>query len=415
MAKAQKRKDPDGRNLNDNEFFRKADGLYVYRYYDSFRQRKQVTAKSLKLLREKENQINEALQSNIDFSKSRTTKLNDAFDNILDLREKRGRLRPTTKANYKLMWDNCVRDTIGMKKISDIRPAMVEAFFTILTQERGFSQNTNKFIFSLLRMTFQWAVDNSIIMKSPCDYDSVRYAKASGKPKEPHKALSRNQVTALLEYMEGSVYKHYAPFVRFAIHSGMRCSEICGLCWDDVNEKTGIVSVTKQLQYKKVDGETKLMITLPKSKAGTRDVDIDQGMTQALASQKKYNFALGLMATTNVDGYEGFIFPTHSGKPSTVTGINLALKRIVDSYNTEETEKAKREHREPDYLPHLSSHDLRHTAITLMLLSGMAIADVQAKVGHENADVTMNVYNHSVKEERQRNTGLLDDFLAEAK
>ena len=43
----------------------------------------------------------------------------------------------------------------------------------------------------------------------------------------------------------------------------------------------------------------------------------------------------------------------------------------------------------------LTAHSLRHTAVTLALLSGQSLTDVQAFARHSNINTTM-IYNHSV-------------------
>lgn len=54
------RTDSFGNTLEKNEFVRESDGLYVFRY-DFFGERKQVTAKTLDLLREKKKKIPEKI------------------------------------------------------------------------------------------------------------------------------------------------------------------------------------------------------------------------------------------------------------------------------------------------------------------------------------------------------------------
>jgi integrase len=45
----------------------------------------------------------------------------------------------------------------------------------------------------------------------------------------------------------------------------------------------------------------------------------------------------------------------------------------------------------------VSLHNLRHTAATLLLAQGGTVKDVQGILGHEKADITLNVYAKMVE------------------
>ena len=63
-------------------------------------------------------------------------------------------------------------------------------------------------------------------------------------------------------------------------------------------------------------------------------------------------------------------------------------------------ERAKRERRKPEEMPHISAHVLRHTACTRMAETDLDIKVVQYVMGHANISVTMDVYNHVTDQER---------------
>ena len=76
------------------------------------------------------------------------------------------------------------------------------------------------------------------------------------------------------------------------------------------------------------------------------------------------------------------------------TTVNFILRDIVKAYNEEENERAKRERRKPEELPHISAHILRHTVCTRMAETDLDMKVVQYVMGHANISVTMEVYNH---------------------
>lgn len=102
----------------------------------------------------------------------------------------------------------------------------------------------------------------------------------------------------------------------------------------------------------------------------------------------------GRRSEAKIDGYTGFLFVTKNGTVYAVSAINFILNNIVKKYNKMEQEKASKEKRNTEYLPHISSHILRHTACTRMAEQGMDVKVLQYIMGHSDVGVTMNVYNH---------------------
>ncbi len=87
-------------------------------------------------------------------------------------------------------------------------------------------------------------------------------------------------------------------------------------------------------------------------------------------------------------------------RPCFQSSVNFILLDIVKTYNQEERERAKRERRKPEEMPHIYAHILRYTACTRMAEPNLDIKVVQYVMGHANICVTMDVYNHVTDEER---------------
>ena len=73
---------------------------------------------------------------------------------------------------------------------------------------------------------------------------------------------------------------------------------------------------------------------------------------------------LGLQSNVDIGGRSGFIFNTKHGRPIMPAGVNSFLKNIVNVYNKKESKLAEEEKREPELMPPISSHTLRHTGCT---------------------------------------------------
>lgn len=392
------RKDSKGRNLRTGESERK-DGIYMYRYTDvKSGKRQTIYAGELPELREKEKQIAKDLDDNIltDTAIKKMT-LNTLFERYMQTR----RFYDSTKINYENMWDSHVRNEFGEKKVVQLRPSDIKIFYNEMSQ-KGLANNTIKYIHTLLYPVLELAVDDDIIRKNPAKNTlSGDYGKA---PKEKD-ILTVEQQEKLFAFVCGSpVYNVYIPMLTAMLELGLRCGELIGLTWSDVDMEKKEISINHQLIYKDFGDGYKFHINTPKTKAGNRIIPMSQVVQRAFTEQKKINFMLGRHSIEEIDGYSDFIFLAKTGRPLMPSAVNNVLYNIIDAYNKAETGKAEEERRTPAFLPKISSHSLRHTACTNMAKRGMNIKILQYIMGHAHSDVTMDVYNHiagmeDVKEE----------------
>ena len=382
------RKDSKGRNLHTGENQRK-DGSYMYRHTDKRSGKRQtVYAGDLPELREKEKQIARDLDDDIltDSAIKKMT-VNTLFDTYMDTKE----LSDTTRINYVKMWNNHAKDEIGNIKVVRLRSSHVKAFYAKMSRAE-YSHSTIKLIHSLLYPALEMAVDDDIIRKNPARNTlSGRYGETA-KEKE---VLTLGQQERLFSFMrESSVYNAYVPMFTLMLEAGLRCGELIGLTWNDVDMEKREVSVNHQLIYKDLGDGYKFHAGTPKTDAGTRRIPLSQKAYDAFTEQKGQNDMLGRRCTEEIDGYTDFIFLAKTGRPLMPAAVNNVICNVIDAYNREEVKKAKKEHRKAELLPKISAHNMRHTACTNMAGKGMNVKVLQYIMGHAHCDITMNVYNH---------------------
>jgi integrase len=352
------RKDPKGRKLREGENWRN-DGRYSYRYTD-VRTGKRLTvyAQDLPELREKEKQIAKDMEDNIltDGAIKKMT-LNTLFERYMATRE----LADTTRVSYVRAWENRVKDEIGNIKVVQLLPSHIKAYYAKLSKA-GYAYSTIKYIHNLLYPALEMAVDDDIIRKNPAKSSISDY----GKTAEEKEALTVSQQEKFMEFVKQSnVYNTYSPMFTIMIGTGLRCGELIGLTWKDINIKAKTVNVDHQLIYKNLGDGCKFHISTPKTESGIRIIPMTQEVAKAFEEQRKINFMLA--------------------KDKSIE---------VDAYNKVEVERAKKEHRKAELLPKFSAHVMRHTACTRMAECRMDVKVLQYIMGHAHIDVTMEVYNH---------------------
>lgn len=132
-----------------------------------------------------------------------------------------------------------------------------------------------------------------------------------------------------------------------------------------------------------------------KTEAGRRDIPLTASARKSLIRQKEITLLLGKSSKLKeVDGISDFVFTNTQGTPYAANAVNFILKNIVNAYNKLEDINAANEHREPELLPHISAHILRHTACTRLAESGLEPKVLQYIMGHANLAVTMDIYTH---------------------
>ena len=169
------------------------------------------------------------------------------------------------------------------------------------------------------------------------------------------------------------------------------------------NMKNQEIHVGGQLVYYEGDEGYCFHDSETKTDAGIRDIPMTQMVYDAFRKQRELNLMLGLQSNVEIGGRSGFIFNTKHGRPIMPAGVNSFLKNIVNAYNKKESKLAEEEKREPELMPPISSHTLRHTGCTRLGENNVNPKVMQYVMGHSDAQITMNVYNHIAEKSHVEN------------
>ncbi len=414
---SEKRRDSKNRILQNGESQRK-DGKYEFKYVDVNGVRR--SAYSWKLvetdkvpkgkrcglsLREMEKQIRRDLEDGISTHTANSMTLNELFDTYMSTKE----LKKSTRTNYMYMYKNYVSDTIGKRRIASIKYSDVKKFYNSLILEKKFKPNSMEIINTILHPVFTMAVRDGYIRTNPSDGVMAEIKKSHNWEKPKRHALTQQQQALFINFLaESEIYNHWLPLMTVFLGTGCRVGEVIGLTWDDCDFKEGIISINHNLIYRQQDdGKCEMHITTPKTEAGKRIVPMFEAVRKALLQEKKQQMKHGFNSTV-IDGYSGFVFTNRCGYVHNPQTINRAIKRIYTACNEQETERAKKEHRQPVLIPHFSVHNLRHTFCTRFCENETDLKIIQEIMGHSDITTTMNIYNEATKERKQESFARLE-------
>lgn len=169
------------------------------------------------------------------------------------------------------------------------------------------------------------------------------------------KALSNEQLELLLKSDKLQKSRYYIV-AYIASKCGLRCSEILGLTWNDIDRENLIIQVNKQ--WKKTKDGSFGFGTL-KSKNSYREVPISKNVLNFLDKYKLKN-------PVQINGRIA---------PFSYDCINLYLNPLLHE------------------LADISIHELRHTYITMLIAKGIDFKTVAKIAGHD-VKQTLSTYSH---------------------
>lgn len=401
---SEKRRDNKGRILKTGEAQR-PDGKYMYRYVDKSGNRQTVYSwklvetdkipsgkRCVASLRDLEKQIQKDIDDDIRTVEASTTTVNDLFRLFMDIRKD---LRSTTRCTYLCLYDAHVKEPIGYKKIKDIKFTDIQKLCMDLVQEKNLKPSTVDKIQSLLYQVFERAVMDNMVRYNPCK-GAFRSLKLSvGSDQEKRHALTEEEQQRFIEYVYKSpLYKRWGPLFTVLLGTGIRIGEALGLRWCDCDFKRNVIIIDHILLYKTTETSGyQYHIAEPKTKSGFREIPMLSDVRKTLLKYKKCRPVQ--QSDFTVDGYTDFIFLNNNGQVFMPSAVYDAIQRIQNDYNREEYFKAKKEHREPCYLPKFSAHNLRHTFCTRLCENESNMKIIQDVMGHKNITTTMDVYNEA--------------------
>jgi integrase len=286
----------------------------------------------------------------------------------------KARVRPTTFARYEQLIRLHLKPILGGVRLGKLGAIHVEALYAEM-ERRDASAWTRRMAGVLLTNALRQAVRLKLIPFNP----AADIAKARPNDREM-KFLTESQARRFLEAARG--HRLYALFA-LAVGSGMRQGELLGLAWGDIDFDKGTVSVRRSLAQLK--GQPTLKE--PKSARSRRTIQLPRFVLDALHDHRKAMVAEGHAASPVFCTRTG----TYYGKSNL---IRQAFKPTLNRANERAALAAKDKGIEPEALPDIRFHDLRHTHATTLLARGHSLKAVSHRLGHASVELTLRVYAH---------------------
>jgi integrase len=295
-------------------------------------------------------------------------------------------IKPKTLQDYRHLINRHVKPRIGGMRLQAVRPAQISKLYRELVSTggrdgSGLSPRTVEYVHAVLRKALRDAVVvDQLLVSNP-----VERAKRPRNPvRERGEVWTSAQLRAFLDQARG--HRLFA-FYHLAAYTGARRGELLNLRWRDVDLAAHEVRITGSAAVvggARIEGTTKT--------GRSRTVSIDTGTVHVLREHRSRQAAEQLAVGTDWRGTDDYVFSTAWGEPVHPDTVSSLMANLIKSRN-EAQDKAG------ELLPHARLHDLRHIHATTLLLAGVPVHVVAARLGHADPSVTLRVYAHVIREQ----------------
>ena len=310
-------------------------------------------------------------------------------------------LRQTTYERYESIARLHIVPNLGRVKLRDLTPAHLRKLYAHLQEDRegprrpgrskkpsgSLGPRTVGHVHRVLHTALGQAARDGLTPRN--------VAALVAPPKVPHRemvTLDESQVGRLLDKAEqGSD----TGIFTLAVTTGMRLGELLGLRWSDVELDAGLLHVRRTLA-KVVQGQP--LYQEPKTPMSRRDITLSRAAVDALRNHRIRQNEGRLRAI----GWEdhGLVFPDAVGRPRQGSIFNrnswVPLRKAAA-------------------LPaSFRFHDLRHSAASLALASGVPPTIVSEMLGHASTAITLSIYAHAVPGSQKVAADAMDAMISRA-
>lgn len=215
------------------------------------------------------------------------------------------------------------------------------------------------------------------VIKDSPDFTRIMGAVRLPKAKSPEVQAFSISEQRQIEQMVFSKRDIRTLGIVLTFYTGIRLGELCALKWSDLDCEAGTISITKtvtRVKNPQSRGEkTALLVGTPKSLQSLRKIPLPQFLQDMLIDYKKEAFD------------ENCYLFSGTEEPPDPRAYEKLFKRILRSAGVKDRK----------------FHTTRHTFATRALEVGVDIKTLSEILGHSSVTITLNIYAHSLMEQKK--------------
>jgi integrase len=182
----------------------------------------------------------------------------------------------------------------------------------------------------------------------------------------------------LRTFLAAAAGHRIGAFYRLAAYTGARRGELTHMRWAHLDLDAAELTITGSaatIGAVRVEGTTK--------GGRSRVVSLDAGTIEVMRAHRKAQLSEQLAARTWWQDGDDLVFLREDGAPMHTDTPTALMPKLIAAAG----------------LPHTRLHDLRHLHATTLLLAGVPVHVVAARLGHADPAITLRVYAHVLREQ----------------
>lgn len=272
-------------------------------------------------------------------------------------------IRPTVKDTTFSRYGKTLRDQIepalGKLEMEELTPEVLQGFTARLSEE--YAANTVKMVVSLLKRSLDEAVCRGIARRE-C-LCRLSYPRTGEKLV---KCFTKQEQKKLEKFLSESGKTKFLGIL-LCLYTGLRVGELLALEWKDFDFSSGTLTVWKSCHDQWENGVYKKVVEAPKTYSSFRVIPLPKQLLPRLRAAKR-------------ESKSEYFVSGKGGKSVSIRSYQMSFDLILQKL----------------HLPHRGFHALRHTFATRAIECGMDVRTLSEILGHQNPNVTLRRYAHSM-------------------
>jgi integrase len=272
-------------------------------------------------------------------------------------------------------------------QISEATKIKFDILFDVVSKPGGLSERSIQHHHRLISSILQDAVEWQIILSNP----AARVKAPKVTQSEIH-YYDEKQTKALIDALELEPIK-YKTMTMLDIFTGLRCGELMGLEWSNIDLDNGTITINKASQY--VSGKGTFTKST-KNKTSNRLISIPDFIVKLLKQYKSWQNEQ-ILSCGDMWKKSNRLFTSWDGDPEFTYALTNWFPYFLKRHN----------------LPKITPHGLRHTSATLLVAQGLDVTALSKRLGHARTSTTMDIYAHALQSSDKAAGTMLENLLIE--
>lgn len=291
-------------------------------------------------------------------------------------------VKPKTFYNYGQIVDLHIVPFLGKYEMEELTPLVLQDYLVNLIEHGNIktggplANNSVNVVLNVLKHAISKAIFFGVTQT-----DCSKFIRAPFMLPSKVTAFERGEQEKIEKFCLASKKKNYIG-VLICLYTGLRIGELLALTWDDIDLKSGVMTISKTAYQMSVNGKFRICVNPPKTKTSFREVPLPKCILSILRSARKTSKSKFVISTKN---------NTMVGTRSYQKTFELIQKKIG--------------------IPRKNFHALRHTFATRALEIGMDVKTVSEILGHKNPLMTLSRYTHSLMSHKRSMMNKLGKYL----